>query len=76
MTSCRKCGKITINPTYCSRECTFGKKFDGTKKYCRGCEKWKPYTLVFCDYCNRKLSTRPKSTVNKDPDRWEKAYAV
>ena len=38
-TECRKCGKITKNPTYCSRVCAFGVKFDGTKKYCRNCEK-------------------------------------
>lgn len=75
-TECRKCGKITKNPTYCSRICAFGVKFDGTKKYCRNCEKWKSVDLLRCDYCGRKLATKPHSTVNKDPNRWDKAYAI
>ena len=79
MTECRKCGKFTKNPTYCSKACTFAKRYDGTKKYCRGCGNWKPWKLVYCDdrQCNgRRLATRPNCTTNKDPDRWNKAYAV
>ena len=51
-------------------------KFDGTKKFCRNCQTWKTIELIFCDYCKRKLATKPHSTVNKDPDRWNRAYAV
>lgn len=69
MSSCKKCGKVIVNPTNCSTRYDIDNKKTGThRKYLQAIARFR---RKLCAKCYKTISKSQKESDERDVARWE-----